>query len=304
MRRIILAVASVILLAACAGRAGVRENLDGENRFAGLPADAAVYVTADVEHSRELLDDVLAFSGFGGKTVKAFLDKTLKVSMALYLRMDGTERAGGGRTFVLAGSGRNYPAAASSFSFFFSPSWKKIRSVTGKKYWRSSKNRISLSIKRDKAYISDGDPFFDGNYAEPPAGFTLFSGGSRVSAWITDMSPLNSALERIDIPITVPADNLYIAAFEDENGWQAVFRMETPSAAQARGLVSVLSMARSALARGYITDAAAASFVRLLLPEAPLVDGSAIILKSPVMARGEFAALIAALRANLAPPAG
>jgi hypothetical protein len=293
--RTVLAAGAAVLLAACAARAGVRKGLDAGNEFADLPADAPVYVWADAKRARELLDDVLADSGVGGKAVKTFLDRTFEASAALYFRAEETD--GGGRSFVLAGSGRNYPAAASAFSFFFSPSWKKIRSITGKKYWCSSKNRISLSIKRNKAYISDGDPFFDGGGAAAPAGFTLFSDGASLSAWIKDISPLNGVLERIDIPITVPADALYIAAFEAGNGWQAVFRMETPSAAQARGLVSLLSMARSAIARGYITDAA--GFVCLLFSEAPSVDGSALTLKSPVMTRAEFAGLIALLRLNL-----
>jgi hypothetical protein len=292
MRRIVLAVWAGVLLAACAGQGSVREDLVAGSEFAGLPADAQAYVTVDVERSRELLDDVLAVSGLGGKTVKTFLDKTFSASAALYFRADRS-----GRTYLLASSGRNYPAAASDFSFFFSPSWKKTRSATGKKYWHSVKSRISLSIQRNKAYISDGDPFFDGNDAVPPAGFKLFSGGSPLSAWITDMSPLNKTLERLDIPVTVPADALYMAAFEKENGWQAVFRMETPSAAQARGLVSVLSMVRAASARGYIKDATAIKFVSLLLSETPSVDGAALILKSPVMAQAEFAALIASLRA-------
>jgi hypothetical protein len=260
--------------------------------FADLPPDAPVYIRVDAERSRELLDDALALAGLGGKTLKAFMGRTLAASLALYPRAN---RTGGGRTFALAGSGKNYPVAASSFSFFLSPSWKKVRSATGKKYWRSSKSRISLLIRRNKAYISDGDPFFDGSGAEPPAGFAFFSEGSSVSAWINDMSLLNNALERLDIPITVPADAIYIAAFEEDDVWQAVFRLETPSAAQARGLVSVLSMARSAFARGYITGSAA-RFARLLLSEAPLADGSALVIKSPVMARAEFAALIVSLQ--------
>jgi hypothetical protein len=292
MRRVIWSALVCILLSACAASSGVKKT--SGTIFADLPPDAPVYVTVDVERSRELLDEILELARYGGKTVTAFLDRTLTASAALYPRTNRTAESG--RTFVLAGNGRNYPAAASSVSFFFSPSWKKVRSVTGKKYWRSDRNRISLSMRRNLAYISDGDPFFDGNGAEAPAGFTLFSGGSRISAWITDISPLNRALERMDIPITVPADALYIAAFEQDDGWQAVFRMETPSAAQARGLVSVLSMVRSAFDRGYIKDATVAKFVSLLLSEPPTVDGAALILKSPVMELTEFATLIVSLR--------
>jgi hypothetical protein len=296
MRRVILFTGAVLLFVSCLTSSGGKvDDVPRLNKFAGLPAGAPVYVSADVGPSRELLEEFLTAYKYrlNGKTIKTFFDKTSEVAAAVYPRIGAMERRE--RAFLLACYGKNYPAVLSSFSFFFSPSWKQVKSVTGKKYWRSSKNRISLDMRRDKAYISDADPFFEGESAEPPESFTDFSAGSRMSVWIRDVSLLNDALARIDIPVTVPAEAIFIAVFENEGYWQASFCIETPSAAHARGLVMMLSLVRGALAGGRIAGGPGVEFARMLLSEPPALDGSALTLKSPVMTRAEIARLITLL---------
>jgi hypothetical protein len=294
MRRVIWFIVAVLLSASCAvSGGGKKDAARWRNDFADLPADAPVYVSVDTVRSRTLLDNILVEHGLNGKTVKAFFDKTERAAAALYPRIDG--RASPDRAFLLACYGHAYPAFLSSLSFFFSRSWKQVRSVTGKKYWHSSKNRISLYMRRDRAYISDADPFFAEESTAPPDNFACFSDGARVSVWLRDASLLNNALARIDIPVMVPATAIFIAAFEIEGYWQAAFRVETPSETQARGLVILLSMVSSALSSGRITAVPGGELARLLLSETPSLEGSALTLKSPRMTQAEIARLIALL---------
>ncbi|MDR1362602.1 MAG: hypothetical protein LBJ35_00930, partial [Spirochaetaceae bacterium] len=179
-------------------------------------------------------------------------------------------------------------------SFFFDPAWKKEKSITGGKYWRSSKNNVSLFMQKNRTHISDADPFFTEDAAETPENFALFSDGSCVSAWLTGIGLVNRALERINLPITIPATALFAAVFPLGDDWRIAFRLETPAPAQARGLVSVLSMARGALAGNYIRGDGM-EFLRLLLSEPPEVDGSAIVLKSPPLPQSVLSGLITSL---------
>jgi hypothetical protein len=246
-----------------------------------------------------LLNDVLARYNLKTKTIKTFIDMTDRAVIAAY----PARTEGGGimeRRFLMVGYGKKYPAGLLSFSFFFDPAWRKIKSITGKKYWRSSKNNISLFIQKDRAHISDADPFFVEDSVMAPEIFTYFSEGSCISAWLTDMSPINKALERIDLPITIPATAILAAVFPHEEDWQITFRVETPTQAQARGLLAVLSMARNALSGGLSETYGSnirgdMDFLRLLLSEPPQIDGSTLVLKSPPLSQSALAGLIAQL---------
>jgi hypothetical protein len=261
-----------------------------QHEFLDLPAGASAYIWVDVIPSREFLDDILSQKRLNTKTVKTFLDKTNTAVLALY--PPGRSEAGGGkRSFLLAGRGADYPVFLSSVFMAFDPAWKKKKSPEGKKYWASKKNMLSFFIQKREAYVSDGELFFDWGGAESPASFWDFNEGAQMAAWITDIRPLNNALARMDIPITIPAAALFIAGFRQGEDWQAVFRMETPSPAQARGLASILLLLRKALDGNYIKDANSVKFARFLLSESPELDGRAIILKSPPITRTQLAGL-------------
>ncbi|MDR2659257.1 MAG: hypothetical protein LBC27_04630 [Spirochaetaceae bacterium] len=297
MRRIVYLVCFIkliLLFSACATSKGAQDGVVIHNIFADMPPGALLYARIDVEPSRKLVDEVLTYYKLNVKTIKTFFDRTNEVVIAVYNGQTKVAEAPE-RRFLLIGYGNNYPAGLSSFSFFFNPAWRKIKSITGKKYWKSSKNGLSLFMQKNKTHISDTDPFFIEDNVEAPESFTVFSEGSCISAWLTNISPLNKALERIDMPITIPANAVFIAAFQQGENWSLVLRVETPGTAQARGLVSVLSMLRAALAGNYIRDERAAAFARLLLSEPPQIDGAAFVLKSPPLSQTELAGLIASL---------
>jgi hypothetical protein len=295
--RAVLAAGILLVLASCASTSPAGKDEADTNLFADLPAGALAYIRVDVGPSRTLLDRFLTRYRLNTKTVKTFFDRTDTAVAAIYPAPAGSPAESPGeeaaRRFLLAGYGKNYPAALSSFSFFFSPDWKKTKSVTGKKYWRSTKNRVSLFMQKNRALISDADPFFTEDSADTPENFRPFSAETNLSAWITTPDFLNNALLRMDIPITIPATALFIGASRHEEDWEAIFRLETPGQAQARGLVSVLTLVRNALDNGYIRDPKMAEFVRLLLSEMPYVDGTALVLKCPAIPEDTLAGLIA-----------
>ena len=295
--RLVCIAGLLLLFAACASTGAVKKDDADGNVFADLPAGALAYVWLDVKPSRSLLDNILARYRLDTKTIKTFFDRTDTAVAAVYPAAGS--RHEGARRFLLAGYGKNYPALLSSFSLFFDPGWKKTRSVTGRKYWRSVKNRVSLFMQRDKALVSDADPFFSEEGAEVPGNFDFFRDGADVSAWITGPDLLNNALARMDIPITVPATALFVSASRYEEDWEVVFRLETPGQAQARGLVSVLTLVRNALADGYIKDPRVAVFAGLLLSEPPSVDGNALILRCPAISEADLAGLIASFSIQL-----
>jgi hypothetical protein len=294
MRRFFLLFGIIFLGLSCATSSSVKKISEIRHEFEYLPVGASMYGWIDVKSARQLLDNFLRQNRLNTKTVKTFLDKTDTAAIAVYPAPAGSVQDNR-RHFLLMGCGESYPAFFSSISLGISPAWEKKKSITGKKYWHSKKNRFSVFMKKNRTYISDGDPLFIEDGTMIPDTFLAFCEGAQIAVWVTDISPLNNILVRMDIPVTIPAVSLFIAGFRDEEDWQTVFRLETPSPAQARGLISVLTLFRGALSAGYIKDGKIAAFARLLLSESPIVDGSAIILKLPVITQAQLTGLAASL---------
>lgn len=291
MHRIFCLFCAGLLFVSCA-TTGVRDAGAFRGGFDGLPADALAYVRLDVKSTRSLLNGVLARNGLNTKAVKEFLDKTDTAAAAVF-------PLGAERRFLLAADGKNYPVAASSFSFAFSPAWKKIASATGRRYWRNEARRLSLVLSGGSAYISDADPFFPGPRAVPPDSFAPFAASADASVWVRDTSFIDTALAVADVPITIQATGLFIALFRQTDGWRLALRLEMPSAAQANGLAAVLTMLRTSLRDGAVKlGPEAATFAKLLLSEPPQADGSAIVFQSPHMGDGEFYGLTELLPLN------
>ena len=95
---------------------------DGSPDFSVLPAGANVYLWADVERSRPLLD-TLSFAGMKGRDASQILDRTETVMAALY-------PAGSPQRYFLAARG-DFPKFGAGASLSFSRDWKKTKSETG-----------------------------------------------------------------------------------------------------------------------------------------------------------------------------
>jgi hypothetical protein len=291
MHRIFCLFCAVLLFVSCA-TTGVRDAGAFRGGFDGFPADALAYIRLDVKSTRKLMDGVLARNGLNTEAVKKFLDKTDTAAAAVF-------PLGAERRFLLAANGKNYPAAASSFSFAFSPAWNKTASATGRRYWRNEARQLSLVLSSGSAYISDADPFFTGPRAVPPDSFAPFAALADASVWVRDTSFIDTALAVADVPITIPSTGLFIALFRQTDGWRLTLRLEMPSVAQAKGLAAVLTMLRTSLRNGAVKlGPEAATFANLLLSEPPQTDSSAIVFQSSHLGDGELSGLIALLPLN------
>jgi hypothetical protein len=263
------------------------------------------YLTVDVPAARPILD-LVSFGGAKGMSGAGFpsaiLDRTETAVAAVY-------PPGSGCGFLLAAEGR-FPAARAGLSFAFSPSWKKVSSPGGKRYWRSSREGLSVSLDSRSARVSDGDPYGAAGGVTPPDSFGHIRRGAALAGWIEDAAvPLNRFLENLGIPMRIPAERVVFGVYplpaalpgipdSDGNGgagdsrYEAVLRIETQSSAQARGLIAMISLIRLFLDgwKDAGPDTPAAPVIALLA-NPPEQEDTALILRSAGMESGSIALL-------------
>ena len=243
----------LVLFVSCATAPKVSVSPENEGwEFSLLPAGGSVYLWADTVKGRPLLD-VLSFEGKSGKDAGKILDSTSSAVAAVF--PDGQSRR-----FYLAALG-DYPRVKASFSFAFSSAWKKQKSRTGNSYWYSKNDNIALALGSSLALVSDMDPFEELPKGISPQGFTEFRQGLALAGWMSSPSgPINSFLNTLGIPLQIPAEELFFGAVRlpadngqsPEKPWELVFRIRTPSATQARSLLSLFSIARFFLLSGAV----------------------------------------------------
>ncbi|MDR1430230.1 MAG: hypothetical protein LBI85_08045, partial [Spirochaetaceae bacterium] len=248
-------------LMSCASGPRLRDSgpLPEANIFSVLSGGASLYVYADVERARPLLE-LMEFGGISGASVPAILDRTTLAVAAVY---DGEE----GRRYMAWGGGR-YPSLRSSLSFTLSRAWKKQKSETGSSYWRNQAEGLSVLIKKDYALVSDGDPFFTGPALEPSPLWTRLEAGALLSGAAENAGErINAFLGGLGLPLRFPARTLAFGLYPasgvpgpdsgpsaPENGqensgetfYQGLFYIETPSVSQARSVQSLLALAKRA----------------------------------------------------------
>jgi hypothetical protein len=230
-----------------------------------------VYFYIDVPAARPLLEK-LSLAGFTAGQNKEALDRTESAVAAIY--PEGSERR-----FLAAARGK-YPAFRAGFSFALSRDWKRVRSDTGT-YWRSAKNNLSLALSGDRAFISDGNPFIAGLGIEVPEGLAELRRGSLLAGWADDAGPLNQFIASMAIPIQIPAERLLFGVYAAEGGtkYEALLRLTTPTASQARGLVSIFSIARLVIA-GMDLNEEGAALASIFFASPPVQEGSTLIIRT------------------------
>ena len=163
------------------------------------------------------------------------------------------------RRFFLAGWG-NYPNLRAGASMSFSRGWKKLKSTTGNRYWFSAGNKLGIAVGARLAFASDGDPFSPAQNSDPaPRGFEEFRRACVLSGWLIDPEiTINGFIAKLGLPLQIPAEDFFFGAISapadkkqpDEELWELAFRIKTPSANNARSLLSLFSMARIFMGRG------------------------------------------------------
>jgi histidinol-phosphatase (PHP family) len=285
----------IIVLAACASAPRtLTEALAVGDDFALLDPGGLAYLSLDIPQSRPVLD-LISIGGLGRGQAAQTLDMTDTAAAAVYPPEDG-------RSFLLAARGR-YPSSRLRFSLGLSSSWKKTRSKTGGRYWRSEENKLSLYVEPQYALISDGDPFPHTGGVRPPEKFAELSEGAVLAGWLPDAESLiNRFLSGMQIPLAIPADILIFGVYPGPAGAEetdaanpksrffAKLRLELPSPSHVSALVSMISLIQSFIAM----DAAGEErlpLAKILFANAPIPENSSLILASSALAAEEIALL-------------
>ena len=248
---------------------------DGAPDFSILPPGANVFLWADVKQAKPLLES-LPFAASAGRDASRIMDLTDTALAGFY--PDGESRR-----FFLAGWG-NYPSFRARASMGLSRNWKKTKSETGSRYWYSEYSKLGVAIGARLAFASDGDPFSPGLGRNPaPQGFEEFRRGCVLSGWFDDpVVPLGRFMDNLGIPIQIPAEDfLFGAVSSPMDTWEFIFRMRTQSAAQARSLLTLFTMARLFLQRAPEGSSEGAS-------PGDLPEIAALLFANPVEQEGEF----------------
>jgi hypothetical protein len=236
------------------------------------------------------------------KDVSRILDMTDSGMAAFY--PDDAERR-----FYFVGQG-NYPNRQAGFSFAFSRAWKKVKSETGNRYWYSKGNKLGLALGKNLALVSDTDPFFsnralssDGTLNPAPEAFEEFRRPCVLSGWLNNPGDtINRFIERIGIPITIPAEEFYFGAIKApaEGGsgdfWELSFKVKAPSTAQARAFLSLFTLARLFMQRGTPEESGTLFMgpreaAALLFANVPQLDGAFLTFRTEPLETGAIALL-------------
>ncbi|MDR2246865.1 MAG: hypothetical protein LBE17_09430 [Treponema sp.] len=293
----ILASSFIMLLASCAAvPESVARFEDAGDALAFLDPGGLVYLTLDAPQSRPILDRV-SLGGITGNQLAQALDMTDTAAAAFYPPEDG-------RGFLLAARGR-YPSSRLRFSLGLSAAWKKKRSGTGGRYWRSEKDGLSVYVDPRYVLISGGDPFPQTGGVAAPDCFGEFSEGAVLAGWVSDAESLMGRfLADMAIPLWIPADLLVFGVYPaggdaaNPGPFFAKLRMELPSPSHAGALMAMLAMARPYFVNPDLPEAGGLPpglpLASLLFANAPIQDGSSLILRTDPMDAEKIALLFTA----------
>jgi hypothetical protein len=301
---------AVWVLAACAG-APKPLDIPLENGFP-LDSGGLAYVYIDVESARPVLDNI-NFAGMGESDTAMILDRTSYAVAGFYPPESG-------RTAQFAAWGR-YPSGRADFALGASKGWKKLKSENRQTFWYSAQNGASVALNTDRAFAAIFPPAVSGGkvpnpFASPPGtllpeGFTEFRQGAALAFWLEEPeSYLNRFLSAMNLPLQIPAESFMASLLPlpgetlPDGGppadqlYEALLRVKTPQANQARGLVTLFSMARLFLSQAakdpdvQSSDAAdTVALLSMLFANQPSQEGAFLTLRTAPMSGNDTALL-------------
>jgi hypothetical protein len=299
---------SALLLFSCASKKAVSAGEDADE-FALLAPGGTAYFFIDMAKGKALTD-AFPVKELAGETGGQFLARTTTAVAALYPE-------GSSRRFLAAAQG-TYPGFWGNMSLAFSSAWKKTKSVTGKSYWHSAEDKLSIFLQKAVVFVSDADPLIQTPGVLSPPGFHDYRQGAALAGWMDDAGPhINQFLESMEIPLEIPADRMFFAFFEsagsgDDVGaaflddktavqdkkYDILLRMETPTATQAKALLTLFSMARFFLSdtgESGDEEAETSFLMKIIFAQAPVQDGPVLSLRIEAMDTGQIALLFKTL---------
>jgi hypothetical protein len=285
-------------LASCKTAPSTTDAMSGETENLPLEPGAQVYVLADVQAARPILELLsikeLAGSGADAKQMQDMLNRTKSAAAALY-------RNESGRRFQLTAWG-NYPNVRAGMAMGMSKEWKKRKTAAGLPYWYSAGSALSLSLNSKQVFVStsaDG-PFASPPGVEPPEGFAEFRRGAILSCWLEQPGPaINQVFAQMEIPLQIPAERIMLSLFSADSQYQALIRIETASPSHARSLAALLGIARnfgivpprSPAADSDAEPDLAGLLAAVLFANPPVQDGQNLNLKTAELSKKEIALL-------------
>ncbi|MDR1239926.1 MAG: hypothetical protein LBK27_07420, partial [Treponema sp.] len=146
-----------------------------------------------------------------------------------------------------------------------------------------------------------GDPFTAAPGTEAPEGFAEFRRGAVLALWLTDPGPpANRFFAVLGLPLQLPAEQLFVSLFphtgEGEGAaaaepvYEALIRIQTPAASQARALFTLINMAASALQTAELADGPAV-LAGIFFARPPTLDGRNLNLRTAAMDAAQIALL-------------
>ncbi|MDR0442661.1 MAG: hypothetical protein LBH44_04550 [Treponema sp.] len=249
-----------------------------------LEAGASAYIIADAKEAKQILE-LLPIEGLKNKQVKQMMEKTDFLVVAVYPPESG-------KRLQIAATG-SYPSAQAGMALSFNKDWKKQRAESGA-YWYSVKDKFSIALDSKQAFAASwldtpASPIAAG--AEIPEGFNEFRHGTTISLWLPDPGPkMNKLLDSMGIPFQIPAERLLAGLFPVQDKYEMVIRMQFPAAAQARGIASLLSLARN-FPPSFSADNPNSVLAAVFFANPPVQDGQNINIKSAPLSENEVALL-------------
>ncbi|MCL2093521.1 MAG: hypothetical protein FWH12_04920 [Treponema sp.] len=259
---------------------------DGAPDFSLLPPGANVYLWADTQAARPVLE-ILSLGGLNSRDAAQILDRTTAVMAGFY-------PPGGEQSFYLAGQG-NYPSGGARFSMGLSGDWSRIRSAAGGRYWHSASANLGVALGPHLAMVSDGDPLSVSSAAGEetlvPQGFEDFRRPLALAGWLGNpLSTLDSFMAFLGLPLQIPAQEFYFGLDSPSPyEYEMVLMIKADSPSQAGSLLALFSTARFFLLSAMSLQGADTPVLpiqeagALLFSNLPRQEGDSLILRTPAL---------------------
>ncbi|MFP3042760.1 hypothetical protein LQZ19_13165 [Treponema primitia] len=244
----------VLFLSSCASAPKTPPPASSAGEFDYLAPGGLAYFYTDVNRARPILNQIV-LKDVDMKQAERILQKVDFLSGAVY--PNGTSRD------MILHAWRKKGTIPGGVGLFFSPQWKKTLSQTGRKYWHSSRVGLSVSLQGAHAFVSDGDPFTDGQPLLLPEKLNEIRWEAIVLGWLENAgTPINNFLSITGIPVRIPTERILFAiiqssgqepddddaeAFDSADNstlYELQLRVETQNPNQAKALAALLAFVR------------------------------------------------------------
>jgi hypothetical protein len=280
-----------LLLFSCASAPKAADPLSGGAEYLPLNRGALAYMVIDTKEARPILDGLsgrLPVTAAGEKQTKQLLDRTESAALAVF------DAGGGG--YVQAAAWGGYPVRRAGVSFAFDRNWKRRKSGAGYSYWYSERNRAAVALSASQAFMSmkTSGPGGPPEPAGPapgvliPEDFAAFRQGAALALWLPEpQSSIGRLMQAMELPLQIPAEEAFAALHPGGEGgsgkrYEALLRIRTPAASQARALTSLFSMAVY-LTAGTEEREGPAALAAILFANFPVQDGRYVTLRTAAM---------------------